>query len=450
LADIQIDFAGVKATSDKVWDAVYAQCNQHQVPAFVATILAQTAAVCVFVPLFIVAAIVQGVVGVGTWFAVTILGLFTKVRTENASDFNQVIAAALSELLGYEISPDSFSNGQGPQGLNDRITSIGKALHDLLAGEFVSGGEVTPDQGKANAEKFSGFAINFATGSAFLAILTEACSIGFLKEFRELGEQVAQSIGLGRLQRLALQPLIRNAIQQPYDMYYRNLLRADRLSEAQIVQALRAGDLTEDQARQELAYKGYPDRFIDILIDQLSLKVTASELAALIRYNLIDQQTALDGLKTQGMTEDDAKNLLASLDCVRADSHLSSHLSNMESARLAGFIGQDEFVANLQDLGIGKEETDMYLKKVSFQLERPRTTITFAQLKSGVVSGIVDFDYVDTWLKNKGYSDQDNLILTYEIIQALDTAEAKAKAKTTTATKLTAAGKPVPPPLTTP
>lgn len=450
MADIPIDFNGVLSTSEKAYDAVRNFLNQKGVPVMFQNTPAALIGVSVFVFLFLIAALVQGVLGLGTFFAVNILGLFTKVRTENARDFNQVIAAALSELLGFELSPDQMGGGNTSGDYQTRIAAIGRALHDQLRGEFISGGEITPDQGRQNAEKFSGFAINFATGSAFIAVLTEACSLGFLKEFRELGEQTAQGLGIGRLQRLAMQPLIRNAIQQPSDLYYRSILRPDRLSEAQVVQAVRSGDMSADDARQQLAEKGYREKDIDILLDQLSLKVQATELSRLIRYSVISQQQAIDALKTQGMTQEDAANYLKSIDESRADTQLTATLSDLETARVDGFLSQDEYVRQLQDLEIGTEEQSAFLRKVGRKLERPRKTLTFAELKNAYVFSDIDLGYVDTWLQNAGYSDQDNVILTLALIRDLKTEDAKAAARKLKADALRAAGKPVPPTLLLP
>jgi len=445
VAEIPIDFGGVTDTARKVHDAILSFIVQLGTPQYIAVVIAGVAAALVFVALFVVAAVIQGVVGLGALFAAAMLGVITKVRTENAADFNRVIAAALSELLGYEISPDQFSAGQGPQGINDRITSIGRALHDLFRSEFVQGGPITPEQGRINAEKFSGFAINFATGSAFVSILTEAVSIGFLKEFRELGVETAQALGIGRLQRLALQPLIRNAIQQPYDLYYKNILRPDRLSEAQVVQALKGEFIQDSDARQQLAEKGYRDSDIDILLDMLETKLSPGDLVRLMRYNVITEEQAVARLKNQGINAADSKLFLNATDEGRGDSEVSSILATLEKARLDGFMDQEEFAANLDDLPLGDEELRLYRKKIGIQLERPRKRISFAQLKTGFVSAIIDLDYVDRWLAAEGYSDEDQLVLTYELIEALANAEAKAKAKAKTAAKIAGKGKPIPP-----
>jgi hypothetical protein len=184
LAELPIDYAGVLDATTKAYNAISAWAAQNYIPKWFIPYLAGSVASLLSVGLFIVAAIVQGVLGIGTFFAVTVLGVFTQVRSKNAQDFNEVIAASMSELLGVEISASDIPGGQGAQGLNARVQAIGAKLHNLLASEFVQGGPITNAQGKTNAEKFTGFAINFSTGSAFIACLTEAVSLSLLKNFR--------------------------------------------------------------------------------------------------------------------------------------------------------------------------------------------------------------------------------------------------------------------------
>jgi hypothetical protein len=390
------------------------------------------------------AVVVQGILGVGTFFAVQVLTLIGKVRTENADDFNKVIGAALSEFLGTEIDGSTLPGGKGPGGIGARMQAIGGALHDTLLREMTGSSEITPDEGTANARRFSGFAINFATASAFIAILTECESLGFLKEFRELGVETAEALGLGRLQRLALQPLIRNLIQQPYDLALRKQFRPDRLGESQIVRALRAGQLQDAQARDMLAEKGYRDSDIDLLIADLTGKLPVSEIYTLLRNGDFTEQQAIDRLSNQGMDPDDAKLILKALSESRADSQLGSILSDLEAAYVDRFIDSATFTNVLSKLPLSDDEESMYRVRVGLQQEVPRKRITFAQLTTGVIEGIVDFTYVDEWLAAEGYSDQDQLVLTYEILQKLKTAEDKAKAKQHLTTKAATKGKTLP------
>jgi hypothetical protein len=450
LAELPIDYEGIKVTAAKTYGTVDGFLAEQGTPGFLRPIIAGIVSGILLIGVVLIAVIVQGVLGVGTFFATSVLQLIHKVRAENPADFNQVIAASLSELLGVEISAADLPTGQGPEGINARVLAIGSKLHDLLGSEFGTGGPITPEQGAANARKFSGFAINFAVSSAFIAILSEAESFGILKEFRELGVETAQAIGLGRMVRLALQPLIRNAVQQPYDRYLKALIRPDTLSEAQVVRALQGGDIDDATARQMLAEKGYPDNLIDLLIKDLKVKIGITELARLTRYNILTEDQAIERLTAQGYPKEDALLLLKGTLAERADTQVGSILAILESARLEGFMGQAEVEANLNDLPLSVEEQRLFLKKLGIQLERARKHITFAQAKTGIVEGIVDFSFLDQWLTDQGYTDEEHLILTYEVIQALAAADAKKKAKAATAAALGKKGKPVPPPLTTP
>lgn len=443
--EIPLNLDDIKITSQEVLDFVRRHLYDNNVPWWLATIIAGIPATIVLVFTVIIAVVVQGVTGLGSWVAVQVLTLISQVRRDNASDFNAVIGAALSEFLGVEISGDDLPAGSGPAGIDARVRAIGDKVHSLLMSEFQLSGPIEPATGADNARKFTGYGINFAVASAFVSILSETCTIGFLKEFRELGVETAQALGLGRLQRLALQPLIRNAIQQPYDLYLKGILRPDRLSEAQIVQALKSGQLDEAAARQMLAEKGYPDNLIDILVNVLAQKIAATELEIAVRYNYITEEQAIQKLTEQGIDEADAKLSLQVAAAKQADAQLSGILADLENQLLEGFIDQGQFSSFVSDLPLTPEAERLYRKKVANKLENPRKRITFGELKTGITNGIVDFDFADSWLEAQGYSAQEHQILVYELIQALADAEAKAAAKNKTKAKAAAKRVPVPP-----
>lgn len=448
MAELPIDAGGLKNLAGKTFDTIDGFLSDHSVPAFLRAITAGAVTALVMIVPVILAVLVQGVLGVGTWFAVTYLNSVGEIRQKSAADFNAVIAASLSELLGVDISGDDIPTGTGQAATIERVRVIGDKLHDLLTAEFGGLSPINPSTGAENARKFSGFAINFATATAFIAVLTEASSIGLLKNFRELGETTAQSLGLGRLQRLALQPLIRNMIQQPYDLYLKGQLRPDRLTESQYVKAFLSGKLTEDQTREALAQKGYPDDLIELLISDLAGKLTATQLTRLIRYDVLTLDQAVAEMTSDGWEQEKARKVLIAELASRADSQVSGILTDLELARLNGFLDQGEFSALVDELPLSDEEDRLYRKKVADQLERPRARVSFSQVKAAVVSGIEDFDYLDRWLETEGYSDEDQLVLEYEILQALDKQLAKDQIAAQKAARKAAAVPPVSPPST--
>lgn len=442
---LPIDAEGLKALGATIYKGVKAALTNSNVPDIIGipTAGAVTGVALLFPALFAVVA--QGVTGVGAFFAIEVLGLIGQMKRDNAEDFNTVIAASSNELLGTNITASQLANGGGSgPGMGGS-----KALGDALIGSFEealgANGPVLPTDGRDNARKFAGFSVNFAMNEAFLSILTEAGSLGVLKEFKELPQAMRGALGLGRLQRAALAPLVRNAISQPYDLYLKYLMRPDRLAEGQIVRALRSGDLDDTTARQMLAEKGYRDSDIEILISDLTQRLSAGELLTLVDNGVLTDQQFVDQLSNAGMDSDNAKLLLQSLRLSSAQSQVSGILSDLEAAYSDGFIDQELYNATLDALPISDDEAEMFRKKVGLHQERTRKRISFAQLTKGVVNGIVDFTYMDTWLSAEGYSTADQDILAFEILEALKVAEDKVRFKEYKAAQLRAKGKPVPP-----
>jgi hypothetical protein len=435
---LPVNFTELADFANKTGDLVENFAEDRQVPGWLTKILVPLAATLAILVGIVPVIVVTIVVKLGTFFATNILGTILRTRTENAADFNQVIAAAMSEFLGVEISGDDLPTGKGETGITERVRAIGDKLHDLLTREFGGLDEITPERGALNARAFSGFGINFAVSTAFISILSEIESVGLLQNFRELGSETAQALGLGRLQRLALQPLIRNMIQQPYDLYLKGKLRPDRLSESQYVKAYQQGKLDKGDLQQALAEKGYPDNLIDILIEDVTGKIAAGLVARLVRYNLMNEADAIKELVADGLSEDRAGKVLAATFAERGDSQVSGILTDLETARLEGFLDQGSFSSLVDELPLADEEDRLYRKKVADQLERPRKKLTFAQVKSGIVGGILDFDYLDSFLQNEGYSDDDQLYLTYEILLAQQKEQTKEQIAAAKAARATA------------
>jgi hypothetical protein len=442
--NIPVSFDDAKENARTTFDAIQALMTEVGVPGFVAGIVGGVTCSIVFLGDVLLVLFVKGLIKVATPFAAGILDVISTARQENPDQFNEVIASAMSEMLGVDVSAGDLPGGKGMENTIARANAIGDKLHDLLTEEFGGLEQIDPEQGAKNARTFSGYAINFAVANSFMAILSEALTIGQLKEFRELGVETAQALGLGRLQRLALQPLIRNMIQQPYDLFLKSKLRPDRLSESQIVRALHAGQLDEGEAKQALAEKGYRDDDIELLIKDLAAKLSITELVHLIRYDEISEDGAIAKLTAAGLPEEDARLQLKAGMEARADAQTSGILSDLQQAIINQDITQEEFSAQLSDLPLTDEEERLFRKRVSALLERPRKTITFAELKAAVVKGDVSFDYVDNWLQREGYNEEDSMILTMSIIHAMENAEAKAAAAAKTAAKAAAAGKPAP------
>lgn len=417
---LPVDFDGLKDLAGRCFSTVKNFILDKTKLEWVSDIVAGVVTGIVMMVPLIIAVGIQGIVGIATFFTTKILEVVTAARDNDADDFNEVIAASMSEFLGVDIAGSDLPGGKGPEATAARMRAIGDKLHTLLTQEFGGLREIAPQDGANNARSFTGYAINAAISGAFMSIITEVESLGFLKNFKELGEATIDAMGLGRLQRLAMQPLIRNMIQQPYDLYLRSQTRPDRLTEAQYIHGFHHGDFDETFVRAKLAEKGYPDKEIDRLFLELAAHLAEADILRLIRYGDITQDEGVNELNVQGIPTITAQRLLRATEISRADSIVTSYVNKIESQYLNGFIDLDTFNKLLDQVPWTEEEKKWERNFVGVTLDAPQTTLTLTQVKAGIVGGILDFNYLDRWMLNQGYSDEDQLYLEYEILQALD------------------------------
>jgi hypothetical protein len=441
----QLDFNAAKDAATNLHDTLYSLFASWSAPGWLSEMVASSAGGIVFCIAFVVLIVMQAVIAIGSWTAGAFLELLGTARDENKEDINNLLAETVNEMLGTNLSGEQLNAGSGGAADMDSNQQIGNSILGIFEGAFGGGGPVSPDQGAENARKFAGFAVNFATSQGFLSILAEAASIGFLKEFHELPDGLLRSLGLGRLQRIALQPLIQNAIQLPYQKYCKAQYRPTQLSEGQLVKALHNGTMSQADVQNALAQLGYSDDLIAFVLTDFETKISFTDLLTLLNNGVIGEQDIVNNLTLTGMPEDQAKLQLQAAQLSAADTQLKALLPEMESALVDGFIDQGTFDQTLKLIPLAQQEAEAFQEKVAAKQLWSRKRVSFADVKTAIVDNIVDFSYLDTWMAAEGYDPQSQLILSFQILEAIKSAENKVAFAKYKAAVLRAANKPVPP-----
>ncbi|SRR6266481_1944329 len=310
--NIKIDAANEAATraGSQVRKAILGFLNKESEVGLVSRTVANLAGALIAMS----AVLVIGLFGVLFRIASVIAEIFLTgieaARRDNQDSLNGVVAASMSDLLSVEVDPADIPSGGTPRQQLDRAVAIGSKLHDLLLFEFGGGSGPSGVDGEKAARAFTGFNINFSVSAAILSIVTEIESLGFLKEWREVGEEMAQNLGLGRLHRSALKPLIDTLIVKPYTRELNERYRQDLLTDQQYVNAVQRGTIDLAAARQALAQKGFSEAYVDELMEQLLPRLTPQDVDVLVSLGKI---TPFDGLKSltgQGWSPTFAQNKL--------------------------------------------------------------------------------------------------------------------------------------------
>lgn len=439
MGGFNFSFAGasdsIAAGIDKLQDVVstiYARTAKLEqsmgIPAPFAQIIAAAVGLVAIVLYIVVALLIAIILPLLLPLVQLFLKSMLDIRTAWPGEQTELGAAALSEYFGAEISPEQIKPGQGASGARQAAAAVGDAFLKTLSDSLNVGSPDDLSWSEQNAKIFAGFGINFGVQNALLSTLTDALSVHLLQDFKELGQETAHNIGLSRLMRVALQPLIQNAISKPYDKLLRQKYRQDDISEQDLVKAMYAGYLTRDRINTELAKKGYPDEQIGILVELLTPRLTDAELERAVRYGLMSQDDAVAELERQGIPLAMATQRLQLIQLARQDTRESTYAGEVYNLVTQGFLDPDSGGALLDTTHLSDVEKQWIKNRWQLYQDNHHKRLTLAEIQTSISDQVLTLDDLRTWAAGEGYSELDELVLEYLTLRKADAAAAKAAA----------------------
>lgn len=338
-------------------------------------------------------------------------------RKDSLDGATKIGEAVLSEFLGVDIKLPPFQGGKGGQATIQAAAAMGKALYTQLNAEFHVPEANPIGPGEAGAQMFSGVAMNFAAQNAVIGLLADALSLHELNQLRDVGEDVARSLGLGRLQRMALGTLLDNAIRKPYTRELAVRLRPDRLSVPEYIHARNRGDITDDQLTTALQETGYRDQDIKAVINEYTDKLSVSELLTLVRFAKMSEDDAVKILQSQGLDAYTADMRFQAAQLAITNGSVTSYVDALNAAMRARTMDPDTWSAKMAQVPWTPDEIQWHKLANGTYLEFYEKMLTWAQVVTAYEQGIVDVDYVEKWLTDKGYSPED--LLNMELLLAV-------------------------------
>lgn len=416
-----IQFAIPKEGLQELFRYVCGFLREFDVPRWIATIIAGLAVL----PLLVVNALFSTLLAVLAPFLSSlfkeVLGLLETLRRELDPSFAAAAVLVLNELLGTEFTVDHLAQGIDVTSHLARADEVGGLLHDQLTREFQSPGDLTPAAGAAAARRMSGFLINFGTATGIIAALGGLVPFVHLDEMREIGEEVARNLGLGRMHREVMRPLIRTLIGTPYQWYLNLRFHPTQFKEGDLINPFQQTLMSHDQIFQALDLLGFSDDKKEELIKLHQKRLTLDDLDLLQRYGTSSAQFVVDYVKTLGWPEELQDVVRSLVDLRRADAAVRELIAAMETYAADGHITLDDLSTLLDNLPIGPMEKRFLLARVQFKVKAPHKTLTIAEIQSAFEQGALTLDDLDTRFTAMGYSLEDVGIL--EILTLLKLAK---------------------------
>lgn len=447
--------------------------HKFQVPSWIAAPIAGAvySSACAFLILVHIAIIlVQPFLPA---FGGVVFQVLDQLRKTLDPQFAQFSVAVLNELLGTDFNLSHLPQGEDVNSHLARAEEIGLLFHRQILREFLAstgisldpatssfseptaatgaGERITPMSGVSAAARFTGLAINFGTATGIIATIGGLVPFAHLDEIREIGEEVAKNLGLGRLQRLALAPLVQILLAEPYRWFINEVARPTQFGLGEVVNPFSGSVMDASLIWRDLARAGYSDDKIQAVLELHRKKSNEADLLTLFEGAQLTYQGVLTGLKRLGYDDPDQVTK-AEADHLRAQRPFYDELrSAAVTAYADGHIDRNELQSVVSGLPLSSDEQAIVLTTADYKKKVPSKHLTLAEIQSAFESGFFSLADFTTQLTALGYSDDDQstlLILTLEK-QAKATAAAAAKAAKAAATAAKAAGAPAVSPLPT-
>lgn len=420
-ADWQSQVNDGVAAAKITYNAMVSLAQDAGVPGFVAQAVAFLTAAFVAIGRILYLLVLFTFVGVGTAIASGVLQVIMALRQDGAKDFAKVTGECIGEYMGIDTAEVDFSAGKTPADSLARATQLGKLLVETLSKQFGQSAITDAKQGADAAAAMAGYGMNFATSNVFISTMVELLSDEKLSNFAELGEDITRVLGLPRLTHQALRPLVRNAIEHPYDRYMRSVYRADLLNPQQLVKAYLAGRISQEQCFQWLGEHGLSDAFIQEQIAQATPGLHEAEIAELIALGSIDAESAAGMLKADGVPASIAQWRLQLLNWRRLQGERNRILGEVLSQIRSGFVDSSAMNDAVTKLKLPQDEAQLWVTAAGYLESVPRRRIGQGEMLFLYEAAQVTLAEVQAWLKSEGFSDADQqMMLTYFELKAAE------------------------------
>lgn len=362
----------------------------------------------------------------------SVLSGLDAVRKTLDPAFGILAVSVLGELLGTDFSPEDLPTGTDVSDHIARAEVIGSKLTTQLETEFIEGTTVTPQSGHDAANKFAGFAINFSVANGILAVIGGMVPDLHLDEIREIGEGVAQNIGLGRLVRGALRPLIQVLVTQPYTWYLNQKYHATQFKEGDLINPFTSSVMPHDTVFNAMDLLGYSVDKINALITLHQKKLSLADIDAAKRYGFLTNDQVNTKVGALGYVGNDGTLAVQVVENARADAWITKFVDAVLKDFVAGHIPQAELQQVLTSLPLGDFERNVILQLATYSaaqhIGKPHH-LPAGEMVFAFENGLIDLGELTTFYQSLGYTDDMVTIATQVALLKTKQLEDKAAAK---------------------
>jgi hypothetical protein len=381
--------------------------------------------------------------------ATAALTALDKTRKELDPAVAGMAVDVLNELLGTDYAATHLPTGGTVADHIARAGAVGHLLHAQLMSEFAGATDVTADKGKVAAERFSGLLVNFGTATGILALLGGLIPQVHLEEVREIAEQVARNLGLGRAHRMVLKVILDPLIVKPYTWYINQRFHPAVFSRGDVLNPFTSTLMSQQAVFDALDLEGFSHDKIEQLIKLHQKRLTLEDVETLRRWAYWSEDQAHKYLVELGWPEELADTAGLMPELRRTDARVHTLVEKVVAAVIDGHMAIADGITQIKALPLSDREQSMIEITMTVAARIPHASMSLLNAQAALEQGLFTIGDLQAWLAQRGYTGDDQAtLLQLSLLKFATLQEAKAVAQFAYDAKLAAArkaNKPAPP-----
>ena len=319
-------------------------------------------------------------------------------------------AAALSDFFGTAVSANDVLGARAPSGARELADRLGRSVFNQLTEAFSTGGGLSPEAGRAAAERAVGLSIQTALESWIGTALSQFPIIQHLPNWADLDDLLSANLGLGRIVRRVMGPLLTALVVEPFRWDINRRFTPQLFSETQAVRARFHERISEAEYFETMARLGWSrERAADLqfILGRLPEK---DDIARMVELGFADEKDAVRMFQMLGFApaaaEAVAKVVLS--DRVRtANTALESVARDMYRSRE---ISRDEYQRLLRAADRTPAEVELLTGLGDIERSRP-ARLPRAVMEDAFRNDQVDLGRLRRYYEEEGFATDDVLLL---------------------------------------
>jgi hypothetical protein len=316
-----------------------------------------------------------------------------------------IVAPVLSGLFGAEIDEGAFARKLAKGGGNEAARAI--VTHFFKAIEGDGGAEIAP--GTDGAARVASAAVAASLESSFNALVPSMLShlfpfdLGHFTEIMELPEDIIRSLGVGRLVRRAIGPLVTVCAATPMEWHVNKKYSPTLLPTGAAVQQILRGQGKADEWKEDLRRQGYSEKRIDALLNQGRKFFSPSDVRTFYSRGEWTGDQAEQHLRDQGYDADTAHDALRLEGLKRFEQLEGQEAAAIISAYASRDIDRSEMLSLLTTAVTPASERALYTELADVRRKANVKRLSLSQVEAMVKTGVLNMRDYRATAEREGY-----------------------------------------------